>query len=71
MTLLAPGLVKEIPMAPEMVKGRKLPGSYLIHTPQGFFTPNLFFFHSSTKTYVVGTQKNCLNETVLLSTQDI
>ena len=25
----------------------------------------------STKTYVVGTQKNCLNETVLLSTQNI
>ena len=25
----------------------------------------------STKTYVVGTQKNRINETVLLSTQDI
>ena len=25
----------------------------------------------STKTYVVGTQKNCLNETILLSTQNI
>ena len=25
----------------------------------------------STKTYVVGTQKNCLNETVLLNTQNI
>ena len=29
----------------------------------------IFLF--STKTYVVGTQKNCLNETVLLSTQNI
>ena len=27
-------------------------------------------FHFSTKTYVVGTQKNRLNETVLLSTQN-
>ena len=24
-----------------------------------------FFFYFSTKTYVVGTRKNCLNETVL------
>ena len=30
---------------------------------------NYFLFFSS-KTYVVGTQKNCLNETVLLSTQN-
>ena len=30
-----------------------------------------FFFYFSTKTYVVGTQKNRLNETVLLSTQNI
>ena len=29
----------------------------------------LFYF--STKTYIVGAQKNCLNETVLLSTQNI
>ena len=27
-------------------------------------------FFCSSKTYVVGTQKNCLNETVLLSTQN-
>ena len=31
---------------------------------------NLFFYFS-TKTYVVGTQKKRLNETVLLSTQNI
>ena len=30
---------------------------------------NIFYF--STKAYVVGTQKNRLNETVLLSTQNI
>ena len=30
-----------------------------------------FFSYFSTKTYVVGTQKNHLNETVLLSTQNI
>ena len=29
------------------------------------------FFHFSTKTYVAGTQKNRLNETVLLSTKNI
>ena len=29
------------------------------------------FFFISTKTYVVGTQKNRLDETVLLSTQNI
>ena len=29
------------------------------------------FFYFSAKTYVVGTQKNCLNEIVLLSTQNI
>ena len=29
------------------------------------------FFHFSTKTYVVGTRKNCLNETVLLNTRNI
>ena len=31
----------------------------------------LFFSNLSTKTYVVGTQKNRLNETVLLSTKNI
>ena len=30
-----------------------------------------FFFYFSTKTYVVGTQKNRLNETVLLIAQNI
>ena len=29
------------------------------------------FFYFATKTYVVGTQKNHLGETVLLSTQNI
>ena len=33
-------------------------------------TKNLFSYFS-TKTYVVGIQKNCLNKTVLLSTQNI
>ena len=40
---------------------------------QGFsecVTKNLFSYFS-TKSYVVGTQKNRLNETVLLSTQNI
>ena len=31
----------------------------------------IFFSYFSTKTYVVGTQKSGLNETVLLSTQNI
>ena len=31
----------------------------------------IYFSYFSTKTYVVGTQKNRLNETVLLSTQNI
>ena len=30
----------------------------------------IYFSYFSTKTYVVGTQKNRLNETVLLSTQN-
>ena len=30
----------------------------------------IFFSYFSTETYVVGTQKNSLNETVLLSTQN-
>ena len=30
-----------------------------------------YFCYFSNKTYVVGTQKNCLSETVLLSTQNI
>ena len=30
-----------------------------------------FFFYFSTKTYIVGTQNSGLNETVLLSTQNI
>ena len=33
--------------------------------------PKEYFSYFSTETYVVGTQKNCLNETVLLSTQNI
>ena len=31
---------------------------------------NFFFLYFSSKTYVVGTQKNRLNETVLLSTKN-
>ena len=33
--------------------------------------PKNYFSYFSTKRYVVGTQKNRLNETVLLSTQNI
>ena len=33
--------------------------------------PKNIFSYFSAKTYVVGTQKNCLNETVLLRTQNI
>ena len=33
--------------------------------------PNNYFTYFSTKTYVVGTQKNRLNETVLFSTQNV
>ena len=33
--------------------------------------PENYFSYFSTKTYVVGTQKNGLDETVLLSTQNI
>ena len=35
------------------------------------YNQNLIFSYFSTKTHVVGTQKNRLNETVLLSTQNI
>ena len=49
-------------------------GSYSVSRSQDFseecVTEKLFSYFS-TKTYVVGTQKNRLNETVLLSTQNI
>ena len=32
--------------------------------------PKKYFSYFSTKTYIVGAQKNCLNETVLLSAQN-
>ena len=42
------------------------------HVTQDFKVRNKnLIFYFSTKTYVVGTQKNRLNETVPLSTQDI
>ena len=34
-------------------------------------TKNYYYFYFSTKTYVMGTQKNRLNEMVLLSTQNM
>ena len=34
------------------------------------FTCNYFFFKFSTKSYVVGTQKKCLNEMIFLSSQN-
>ena len=37
-------------------------GKLRVHTKQSYF---------QTKTYVVGTQKSCLNEMLLLSTQNI
>ena len=33
-------------------------------------TPSYFFSYFSPKTYLVGTQKNRLNETVILNTQN-
>ena len=44
-------------------------GNYL--PPEKKSIPENYFSYFSTKTYVVGTQKNRLNETVLLSTQNI
>ena len=44
--------------------GRSVPG------PQINVATENNFSYFSTKTYVVGTQKNRLNETVLLSTQN-
>ena len=35
-----------------------------------FFLHSVGFHLFTSKTYVMGTQKNCLNETVLLSTQN-
>ena len=48
--------------------------SYLSETdirPLVEFVSEKLFSYFSTNTYVMGTQKNCLNETVLLSTQNI
>ena len=48
----------------------------LLHQLPNYRTPDKtakiekYFVYFSTKTYVVGTQKNRLNETVLLSTQN-
>ena len=44
-------------------------GMYIRPLVKGAYQKLIFLF--STKTYVVGTQKNCLNQTVLLSTQNI
>ena len=41
------------------------PVSYIYRPPDKSVTGKLFSYFS-TKTYVVGAQKNCLNETVLL-----
>ena len=43
----------------------------LIGPGQGIMRTRKLFSYFSTKTYVVGTQKNRFNETVLLSTQNI
>ena len=44
--------------------------NYIVRPPDECVTEN-YFSYFSTKTYVVGTQKNGLNKTVLLSTQNI
>ena len=38
--------------------------------PEVFVLENYYFSYFSSQTYVVGTQKNRLNETVLLSTDN-
>ena len=62
------------------VRGRALNshGNYIVDHRKSWKNHGNVFFnfcgnpvsHFSTKTYVVGTQKNRLNETVLLSTQN-
>ena len=42
---------------------------YSFSQPNILQAPRFKNSYFSTKTYVVGTQKNCLNETVFLSTQ--
>ena len=44
---------------------------WTIIRPQYECVPENYFSYFSTKTYVVGTRKNCLDETFLLSTQNI
>ena len=43
----------------------------IYNRPQDKCVTENYFSYFSTKTYVVGTQKNCLNETALLSTQNM
>ena len=45
--------------------------SHRIRPPDKECVTENYFSYFSTKTYVVGTQKNRLDETVLLSTQNI
>ena len=42
-----------------------------MQAPRSESVPENYFSYFSTKTYVVGTQKNRLHETVLLSTNNI
>ena len=44
---------------------------FLDHTTRFLSVKLLIFSYSSVLTYVLGAQKNCLNETVLLSTHNI
>ena len=52
----------------DQISGSKLFAK--IQAPRLECVPENYFSYFSTKTYVVGTQKNRLDETVLLSTQN-
>ena len=47
------------------------PYTYASPLVKSVYQKNIFSYFSTKQSYVVGTQKNRLNETVLLSTQNI
>ena len=51
-------------LSKKVVNGHMAPSKLNVRPPD-----KSVFHYFSSKTYVVGTQKNCLNEKVLLSTQ--
>ena len=64
-------VTRDLYRSEKRVYGQQHIAIYPLFSDYQDITKKNFFSYFSTKTYVVGTQKNRLNETVLLSTQNI